>query len=96
MTASMSCASATSSYGVKYPSAKFWHDTKANVTLRTIELPGGRCGCGPRADPVADLEAVEVLVLRAEPVDLLADAVRLVGQRHAAALADDRVEVLVL
>ena len=37
----MSCASATSWYGVKYPSAKFWHDTKANVTSRTIELPGG-------------------------------------------------------
>jgi hypothetical protein len=41
MTVSMSSASAISSYGVKYPSAKFWHDTKANVTLRTIELPGG-------------------------------------------------------
>jgi hypothetical protein len=41
MTASMSAAAATSANGVKYPCAKFWQETNANVTDLTIEFPGG-------------------------------------------------------
>ena len=55
-----------------------------------------RAGAAHRADPVAELEAVEVVAVGGKPVDLGAEAVRLVGQRDGAALADDRVEVLVL
>ncbi len=55
-----------------------------------------RAGAADGADPAAGPEAVVVLVLGPEALDLGAGAVRLVGQRDRAPLADDRVEVLVL